>query len=48
MWPKEDDGFVDKLPAFEKRCETPAGMDEVLTGGRSFVFNEKQLTAIRF
>ncbi|XP_047228277.1 F-BAR domain only protein 2 isoform X6 [Girardinichthys multiradiatus] len=21
----EDDGFIDKLPAFEKRCETPAG-----------------------
>ncbi|XP_038160876.1 F-BAR domain only protein 2 isoform X2 [Cyprinodon tularosa] len=22
---QKDDGFVDKLPAFEKRCETPAG-----------------------
>ncbi|XP_047228276.1 F-BAR domain only protein 2 isoform X5 [Girardinichthys multiradiatus] len=22
---QKDDGFIDKLPAFEKRCETPAG-----------------------
>lgn len=39
MWCKEDDGFVAKLPAFEMRCETPAGMDEVLIGGLSFVFS---------
>ncbi len=26
---KEDDVFIAKLPTFEKRCETPAGMVEV-------------------
>lgn len=30
---KEDDMFIAKLPTFEKRCETPAGMVEVHISG---------------
>lgn len=32
IWCKEDDVFIAKLPTFEKRCETPAGMVDVLRG----------------